>query len=134
LQILESGGIKISLTQKQQAFLEAMLTSKTIEEAYQKADITRNTAYRYLNDDEWQEQYRNKRNKLTDELTSQLLQLGTQAINTLEENLNDPEATPASKNTTAKTILDYIYSNYDREQIIERIEELDRLINEQGGD
>ena len=126
--------MKISLTQKQQDFLDAMLTSRTVEEATEKADITRNTAYRYLNNDDWKKEYREQRNALTDGLTNQLQQLGTQAIQTLEENLNDPEATPASKNTTAKTILDYIYSNYDREQIVERLEEIERVINEQGGD
>ena len=126
--------MKISLTQKQQDFLNAMLTSKTVEEASEKADITRNTAYRYLNNDEWQKEYRQKRNELTDTLTSHLLQLGTQAIETLENNMTDPDATPATKNTTAKTILDYIYSNYDREQIVERLEEIERVIAEQGGD
>lgn len=123
-------GITISLTQKQQAFLEAMLTTKTVEEAYKKADITRNTAYRYLSNEKWQAEYRAKRNHLTNTLTSQLLQLGTQAIEILENNMVDPDATPATKNTTAKTILDYIYSNHEREQIIERIEELERLINQ----
>ena len=126
--------MRISLTQKQQDFLNAMLTSRTVEEASEKADITRNTAYRYLNNDEWQKEYRQKRNELTDTLTSHLLQLGTQAIETLENNMTDPDATPATKNTTAKTILDYIYSNYDREQIIERIEEIERALAEQGGD
>ena len=126
--------MKISLTQKQQDFLNAMLTSRTVEEASEKADITRNTAYRYLNNDEWQKEYRQKRNELTDTLTSHLLQLGTQAIETLENNMTDPDATPATKNTTAKTILDYIYSNHDREQIIERLEEIERVIAEQGGD
>ena len=126
--------MKISLTQKQNDFLNAMLTSRTVEEATEKADITRNTAYRYLNNDEWQKEYRQKRNELTDTLTSHLLQLGTQAIETLENNMTDPDATPATKNTTAKTILDYIYSNYDREQIVERLEEIERVINEQGGD
>ena len=126
--------MKISLTQKQQDFLNAMLTSKTVEEATEKADITRNTAYRYLNNDEWQKEYRQKRNELTDTLTSHLLQLGTQAIETLESNMTDPDATPATKNTTAKTILDYIYSNYDREQIVEELEEIREIIAEQGGD
>ena len=126
--------MRISLTQKQNDFLNAMLTSRTVEEATEKADITRNTAYRYLNNDEWQKEYRQKRNELTDTLTSHLLQLGTQAIETLENNMTDPDATPATKNTTAKTILDYIYSNYDREQIIERLEEIERVIDEQGGD
>ena len=126
--------MKISLTQKQQAFLQAMLTSKTVEEATEKADITRNTAYRYLNNDEWQKEYRQKRNELTDTLTSHLLQLGTQAIETLESNMTDPDATPATKNTTAKTILDYIYSNYDREQIVEELEEIREIIAEQRGD
>ena len=50
--------MRISLTQKQQDFLNAMLTSRTVEEATEKADITRNTAYRYLNNDEWQKEYR----------------------------------------------------------------------------
>ena len=126
--------MRISLTQKQQDFLNAMLTTKTVEEATEKADITRNTAYRYLNNDEWKKEYRQKRNELTDTLTSHLLQLGTQAIETLENNMTDPDATPATKNTTAKTILDYIYSNYDREQIVERLEEIERVIAEQGGD
>src|SRR5699024_9829175 len=126
--------MKISLTQKQQDFLNAMLTSRTVEEATEKADITRNTAYRYLNNDEWQKEYRQKRNELTDTLTSHLLQLGTQAIETLENNMTDPDATPATKNTTAKTILDYIYSNYDREQIVERLEEIEHALAEQGGD
>lgn len=111
-----------------------MLTTQTVEDAYKKADITRNTAYRYLSDEDWQAEYRKKRNHLTNTLTSQLLQLGTQAIEVLENNLVDPDATPASKNTTAKTILDYIYSNHEREQIIERVEELERLIDKQGGD
>ena len=126
--------MRISLTQKQRDFLDAMLTSRTVEEATEKADITRNTAYRYLNNDEWQKEYRQKRNELTDTLTSHLLQLGTQAIETLESNMTDPDATPATKNTTAKTILDYIYSNYDREQIVEELEEIREIIAEQGGD
>lgn len=104
-----------------------MLTTKTVEEAIEKADITKNTAYRYLNNAEWNKEYRKQRTALTDTLTSQLLQLGTQAIETLKENLNDPDATPASKNTTAKTILDYIYSNYERENIIEEIEEIKEI-------
>lgn len=111
-----------------------MLTSKTVEDAYKKADITRNTAYRYLNDDDWQKEYRKRRSELTDTLTTQLLQLGTKAIETLKENMVDPDATPATKNTTAKTILDYIYSNYDREKIVERIEEIEQVLEEQGGD
>ena len=126
--------MKISLTQKQQAFLNAMLVSKTTDEAIAEAGIHRSTAYKYLNDDDWQKEYRKQRNALTDGLTNQLQQLGTQAIRILEENLNDPDATPATKNTTAKTILDYIYSNHDREQIVERLEEIERVINEQGGD
>src|SRR5699024_5140220 len=111
-----------------------MLTSKTTDEAIEKAGIHRDTAYKYLNNDDWKKEYREQRNALTEGLTNQLQQLGTQAIRTLEENLNDPDATPASKNTTAKTILDYIYSNHDREQIIERLEEIERVIETQGGD
>ena len=125
---------KISLTQKQQAFLNAMLTSKTTDEAIEKAGIHRDTAYKYLNNDDWKKEYREQRNALTEGLTNQLQQLGAQAIQTLQENLTSPDATPATKNTTAKTILDYIYSNYDREQIIERLEEIERVLAEQGGD
>ena len=111
-----------------------MLTSKTVEEATKKAEITRKTAYKYLNDGDWLAEYREQQNLLTDRLTSQLLQLGTQAIQTLQENMTDPEATPASKNTTAKTILDYVYSNYDRSKIIEELEEIQEFIAEQRGD
>lgn len=111
-----------------------MLVSKTTDEAIAEAGIHRSTAYKYLNDDEWKAEYRKQRNALTESLTNQLQQLGAQAIQTLQENMSDPDATPATKNTTAKTILDYIYSNYDREQIIERLEEIEHALAEQGGD
>ena len=111
-----------------------MLVSKTTDEAIAEAGIHRSTAYKYLNDDDWKKEYKKRRSELTDTLTTQLLQLGTQAIETLKENMSDPDATPATKNTTAKTILDYIYSIHDREQIIERLEEIEHVLAEQGGD
>lgn len=107
-----------------------MLTSESVTEATEKSGITKNTAYRYLNDPEWKAEYREQSNAITTELTNQLLQLGTKAIKTLEENLTDEEATPASRNTTAKTILDYIYRSYEQNEIVERIEALEQLLEE----
>lgn len=120
----------MALSNKQRMFLNAMLTSKTVDEATKKANISSATAQKYLKDDDFKKEFRTERRKITDNLTSQLLQLGTKAVATLEENLNDPEATAASKNTAAKTILDYIYRSHEQDNIIERIELLEAMLEE----
>lgn len=40
----------LNMTQKQQTFLQCLLTESTVLKAAQKAGISRSTAYKYLND------------------------------------------------------------------------------------
>lgn len=119
----------MNLNQNQRAFLNAMISSQTIEEAARKAGIAKSTGYKYLNDGDFNKALRNERRKITDTLTNQLLDLGTQAIKTLKENLHDPDATPATKNASVKIILEYIYKSYEQEQIKDEIEEIKRLLD-----
>lgn len=48
----------IKLKPKQEAFLLALFTERTKEAAIRKADISRNTGYKYLNDPEFKQAYR----------------------------------------------------------------------------
>lgn len=118
------------MNNKQVQFLNAMITCQTVDEAIRKTGISRSTAYRYFADKEFKAALREEQAKVTDQLTNRLLKLGGQAIQVLEANLYDEEATPTSRNTTAKTILDYIYRNYEQNEIIDRIDALERYIDD----
>lgn len=118
------------LTPKQHRFLTAMLEEQSIDAAAKTARITRATAYKYLDDDEFRKELQAARRTIIDGISNRLRKLGTKAIDTLNENLTDVEATPATKNSTAKIILEFIYRSHELENVTERLDEMEKLLEE----
>lgn len=118
------------LTPKQHRFLTAMLEEQSIDAAAKTARITRATAYKYLDDDEFRKELQAARRTIIDGISNRLRKLGTKAIETLKDNLTDAEATPATKNSTAKIILEFIYRSHELENVTERLDEMERLLEE----
>lgn len=118
------------LTPKQHRFLTAMLEEQSIDAAAKTARITRATAYKYLDDDEFRKELQAARRTIIDGISNNLRKLGTKAIETLKDNLTDAEATPATKNSTAKIILEFIYRSHELENVTERLDEMERLLEE----
>lgn len=118
------------LTPKQHKFLTAMLEEQSIDAAAKTARITRATAYKYLDDDEFRKELQAARRTIIDGISNRLRKLGTKAIETLNDNLTDAEATPATKNSTAKIILEFIYRSHELENVTERLDEMERLLEE----
>lgn len=118
------------LTPKQHKFLTAMLEEQSIDAAAKTARITRATAYKYLDDDEFRKELQAARRTIIDGISNNLRKLGTKAIETLKDNLTDAEATPATKNSTAKIILEFIYRSHELENVTERLDEMERLLEE----
>lgn len=118
------------LTPKQHRFLTAMLEEQSIDAAAKTARITRATAYKYLDDDEFRKELQAARRTIIDGISNRLRKLGTKAIETLNDNLTDAEATPATKNSTAKIILEFIYRSHELENVTERLDEMERLLEE----
>jgi len=120
----------LALNQKQQKFLYAMLEEDTTDKAIERVGISASTAYKYIDNPEFKDELRKARARIMNGIILRLQRLGKEAIDALEENLSDEEATPANKNQTSKIILDYIYRSYENEGIVERVEQLEEIIKE----
>lgn len=122
---------QVSLTPKQRAFLEALLVSQTIEEAVEKADISKSTAYKYMKEnEEFKTELRQRKNNVLTHISTRLNQLGIDALNTLETIINDDtgKVTPASKVTASRAILEYMYRAKEVEDLEVRLEELESYL------
>lgn len=115
----------MALKTKQQNFIVALLQSSSTEEAIRVAGIGRKTAYGYLADEEFKEELSLARREVINNINNQLRNLGGEAIETLKNNLHDKEATPTSKNQTAKIILEFIYRSHEIEAVEDRLDKLE---------
>ena len=108
-------------TIKRNNILEALLTSKNIEEASQKANVSRKTIYSYLNNDiELMTQYRNlKRCQLRD-ISEALTVASTKAVTTLTNVLDDIEADNKIKVQASSKILEMYMSIRSLENDVNR--------------
>lgn len=120
------------LDQKQQQFLEAMIEENTVEGAFKRVGISKTTAYRYMEEPEFKEQLSTYRKLIMNNLSQRLQKYGESAVDVLGQNLTDPDSTVSTKNQTAKIILDFIYKNHEIENVIERLEEVERMLEDGG--
>ena len=121
----------MSLTPKQRAFLEALLVSQTIEEAVEKAGISKSTAYKYMKENkEFKTELRQRKGNVLTHISTRLNQLGMDALDTLEAIINDDtgKVTSASKVTASRSILEYMYRAKEVEDLEARLEELESYL------
>lgn len=121
----------MNLTTKQQNFLVAVLEEETIDKAIKSAGVSRSTAYKYLDDEDFKRELSMQRRRMVNGISNQLTQHGRKAVDTLAKNLNDPESTAANRNQAAKIILEFIYKNHEIENVIERLDAVEELIDNQ---
>ena len=118
----------VKLKGKQSIFLQALLESRTKEEAIQKAGIQRHTAYGYLKEPEFKQALREARREVVSLVSQRLSQSGETAINVLIDVVEDEDSPPSSKVQASRTILEYLYKSYEQDELEARIEELENHI------
>lgn len=106
-------------------FLSELLLHGTVEKAAFNADISKSTAYRYLDDDEFNKLYKDKRKQLLDEVIGQLTTAATKAVKTLEGVLDDEEAPPTAKVSASRAILDNMFKGFSIVEIEERLSRIE---------
>lgn len=125
----------MGLKPKQKQFLLALISSDSVEEACEKVNISRPTAYRYMKDPDFIEARRKAMKELLSSVTSQLQYKATRAVKVLSEIMEDDEAPHYSRVSASKILLERAYKAYEMENIEERIELIEEYIHEQvGGD
>lgn len=118
------------LNQRQEKFLKAMLTCSSVEEACRKAEINRNTGYKYLKDETFMTEYRALRRDSMQQVTTRLQELSKKAVSALDEVLEHDESSPNAKVQAAKVILDIAYRALEIDDIQEELENIKRVIGE----
>lgn len=119
----------MELNQRQEKFLKALLTSASIDEACKVADINRNTGYKYLRDETFQEHYRALRREAMQQVTSRLQKSSEDAVRVLNEIMLNDENSPASRVQASKTILEISYRSIELDDLAERVEKVEAIIN-----
>jgi len=115
-------------SRKRELLIAALLTEKTIGGAAAKVGIGENTALRWMQDPDFQEDYREARKMAVSQAISQLQQSTTDAVQTLREIMANKKAPASSRVTAARTVLDSSLKAVELEDLVARVEALERKI------
>jgi ACT domain-containing protein len=107
----------------QEAALVALLNSKSIAEAARKSGISLRTLHRYLEEPDFQREYRKARSAIVENAVGRIQSMVSDAADTLHRNLSCE--IPAAEVRTAQIIIDTALRGREQTEIIERLEALE---------
>ena len=117
-----------NLSEPQHKFLVAYVTTTTLGDAAKQAWIAYNTAYKYLEDPEFQKAYRIFRSSNLKQLSSKLEAHTLQAVNVLVEIMNDEDNYSSTRVNAANKIIQLNIEVNQNENLLNRIEEIEKWI------
>ena len=123
---MEGHGEKYS--RKQEQAIVALLNASTIAEAAKQAAIGETTIWRWLQNDEFQEQYRQARRKALDVAISRIQQITGEAVEVLRQVASDADSPASSRVSAAKAILELALKARETEELEERVKRLESLV------
>jgi DNA-binding transcriptional MerR regulator len=113
----------------QENALNALLASASITEAAQKCGLSEKTLRRYLDDAEFQKEFRSARRMVFEQNIVRLQSLHTGAVDALERNLNCEN--PSVEVRAAQIIIEGNRKDFETLDILERLEAIENEHNKQ---
>lgn len=113
------------LNNKQKSFLLALINEPTKTEAIKQAKISQSTAYRYLKDPLFNQEYRRLKQAYMRNVTTKLQYYSDVAIDTLVEIASDKTKSPHARVQSARTLLEFGFKGYEVEELEYRLDELE---------
>lgn len=113
-------------TAKKDKYMVALLTSSTKAEAYKAAHISKATANRIEQEPTFIEQYNKIRRQAMAKTSDKLQGLASKAVDTLASVMDSEQATPTEKTRAAKIVLDGAYQAQQTQDILNRLDQLER--------
>lgn len=114
------------LTPLQHKAVLALLEKPTVAEAAKSAGVHRATLYKWLREERFQAVYHGARRELLRHVAARLQQISAEAVETLREVMADKTQQGASRVGAARTVLDYAVKATEQQEIIERLDRLER--------
>ncbi len=116
------------LNANQSKALAALLTSTSVSEAAAACGLGERTIYRYLSDETFRQELRNRQDETIGAAAAALAGLTGKAIKTLHDLLNDKKASHNIKLRAALAILQEGRRTAELDGLIERMREIEAII------
>ena len=113
------------LSRKKEQAIVALLEEPTVRDAAERVKISPTTLYKWMALPEFEEAYRKARHRAMGEAIARLQQASSKAVATLWDVMGDQEATPASRVTAARTVLELGMRGTEIEVIEVRLKQLE---------
>jgi DNA-binding MurR/RpiR family transcriptional regulator len=114
----------------QEQAIAQLLAQPTVEAAAAAAGVGVATLRRWLRRPGFKKAYRAARQQVTEQAVARLQQAATEAVDALRKNLTCDN--PAAVNTAAKAIIEQAIKGVEVADLVERVEELERLLSAGG--
>ena len=106
------------------------MESNSISEACKNAGFSTVTGHKYLNDPDFKALYNQTRRDTFQMATNKLQQSAVQAVDVLNSVMLDEETPASSRVQSARAVLENAYRAYEQDDIQQRLEQLEELLNE----
>lgn len=113
------------LSRKKEQAIIALLEAPTVKEAAEMVKINPATLYKWMTLPEFEAAYRKTRHEAMGSAIARLQQASNEAVDTLREVMGDQEATPASRVTAARAVLELGLRATELELVDERLARLE---------
>ena len=113
------------LSRKKEQAIIALLEAPTVKEAAEVVGVNPATLYKWMALPEFEEAYRKARHRAMGEAIARLQQASSEAVDTLRDVMGDQEATPASRVTAARAVLELGMRGTEIEVIEVRLKQLE---------
>ena len=124
----------MSRSRKADNILQALLAHRTIKEAATAAQVSERVVYDYLNDPSFEARYKAARDDIIRGVSNHLREQMNEAVGVIGDIMRDTENRPQDRLAAAKAVLEYGDKYIENDDIIERIDKLERAVdNEQNG-
>lgn len=119
-----------NLSTRQQQALPLFASNLTIEEACERAGISRNTFYEWLKEPQFKLELDRLRNEIVNDAINYLKSTTTKAARTLA-NLLEREDNPSVQRAAANDVLGHVMKFIELKELEERLTEMERHVSRQ---
>lgn len=118
------------LKTNQRRAIEALLSQPTIRDAAKASDLGETTLYRYLREDAFKTELRQRQDEIITATTAALVGLSGEAVETLRNLLEDKEAPPSVKARVALGWLQHTRETLKLSDLADRVQRLEETLSQ----
>lgn len=118
------------MTTKEREFLQALLSSKSVNQAIKKVGFSTLKGYALWNDKEFRAEFNKANDEIIMLMVSKLSTLSMNALDVLVDVMNNPAEKGAVKVQASKTILDTLLKLRDQQSLSNRMDEIEERLEQ----